>query len=200
MERVKWTFFLTFATTHSLLAAHSGDVPSWLWRNGIDEKPKYKILMKKDLPSCHCCSSSLLTETLVDGIYYNLYESENTAEVTSGTEYRGDIVIPASISVDGVDYSVTYIGSFAFCDWDEHDLTDDAFHCCRDLTSIEIPTSVTYIGDYAFHGCSGLTSIEIPTSVTEIGKYAFEGCSGLTSIEIPTSVTSIGSSAFAKCI
>ena len=47
MGGVKWAFVVTFATTHSLLAAHSGDVPSWLCRNGIDEKPKYKILMKK---------------------------------------------------------------------------------------------------------------------------------------------------------
>ena len=41
IEGVKWTFVVTFATTHSLLAAHSGDVSSWLCRNGIDEKPKY---------------------------------------------------------------------------------------------------------------------------------------------------------------
>ena len=59
LGRVKWTFFFTFATTHSLLAAHSGDVPLWLCRNGIDEKPKYKILMRKDLPFSHCSCSLL---------------------------------------------------------------------------------------------------------------------------------------------
>ena len=171
MERVKWTFVVTFATTHSLLAAHSGDVPLWLCRNGIDEKPKYKILM---------------TETLVDGINYILYESENTAEVTSGTEYSGDIVIPASISVDGVDYSVTSIG-------------ERAFFWCSGLTSIEIPNSVTSIGESAFADCSGLTNIEIPNSVTSIGYAAFSGCSGLTSIKIPNSVTSIGYGAFYGC-
>ena len=111
-----------------------------------------------------------MAQTLVDGIYYNLYEY-NHAEVTSGTEYSGDIVIPASISVDGVDYSVNLIGGGAF--WG-----------CDGLTSIEIPNSVTSIGYHAFYACSGLTSIDIPNSVTSIGYYAFDGCSGLTSIVV----------------
>ncbi|MCQ2771344.1 MAG: leucine-rich repeat domain-containing protein, partial [Clostridia bacterium] len=33
------------------------------------------------------------------------------------------------------------------------------------------------MGERAFEGCSGLTSIEIPNSVTSIGNYAFSGCS-----------------------
>lgn len=44
MGGVKRAFVVTFAEDYSLLAAHSGDVPLWLCRNGIDEKPKYKIL------------------------------------------------------------------------------------------------------------------------------------------------------------
>ena len=67
------------------------------------------------------------------------------------------------------------------------------------MTSIEIPSSVTSIGNYAFSGCSGLTSIGIPSRVTSIGVYAFSECYSLTSIEIPSSVTSIGCDAFSKC-
>ena len=44
MGGVKWTFFLTFAKNYSLLAEHSGDVPSWLCRNGKDEKLNIKFL------------------------------------------------------------------------------------------------------------------------------------------------------------
>ncbi len=76
---------------------------------------------------------------------------------------------------------------------------DYAFYNCSMLTSITIPDSVTSIGSSAFSGCSSLTSIKIPDSVTSIGSYAFSGCSSLTSITIPDSVTSIGSSAFSGC-
>ncbi len=57
-----------------------------------------------------------------------------------------------------------------------------SFYNCSSLTSIEIPTSLTSIGEYAFYNCSSLTSIEIPTSLTSIGEYAFCNCSSLTSI------------------
>ena len=50
------------------------------------------------------------------------------------------------------------------------------------LTSIEIPDSVTSIGNWAFSECSSLTSIEIPDSVTSIDKYAFWGCTSLTNV------------------
>ncbi|MBQ7886083.1 MAG: leucine-rich repeat domain-containing protein [Clostridia bacterium] len=68
-----------------------------------------------------------------------------------------------------------------------------------DLTSVEIPGSVTEIGMAAFHGCSALTSIVIPKGVTKIGEYAFFGCSSLESVEIPDSVTEIGERAFECC-
>lgn len=74
-----------------------------------------------------------------------------------------------------------------------------AFEGCTGLTSIEIPNSVTFIGEYAFSSCTGLTSIEIPNSVNSIGEYAFTDCTGLTSIIIPNSVSSIGGGVFYGC-
>ena len=64
---------------------------------------------------------------------------------------------------------------------------------------VEIPDSVTAIGDRAFGRCNSLTSIEIPDSVTAIGDRAFEYCRSLTSIVIPNSVTAIGNGAFSGC-
>jgi hypothetical protein len=55
-------------------------------------------------------------------------------------------------------------------------------------------TGWTEIGDYAF-GSTNITSIEIPTTVTTIGTGAFNS-TALTSIIIPASVTSIGDYAF----
>ena len=74
-----------------------------------------------------------------------------------------------------------------------------AFFGCSSLTSVNIPSSVTEIGDKAFSGCSSLTSINIPSNVTEIGEWAFEGCSSLTNINIPSSVTEINWGAFSGC-
>ena len=57
-----------------------------------------------------------------------------------------------------------------------------AFHGCEELASVDIPNSVTYIGDFAFYNCKGLTSIDIPNSVTSIGDEAFAWCTGLTDV------------------
>ena len=78
-------------------------------------------------------------------------------------------------------------------------LGDYAFYGCSGLTSLTIPSSVTWISGEAFSGCSGLTSLVIPSSVTSIDRSAFSGCSSLTSLTIPSSVTSIGNYAFEGC-
>ena len=123
----------------------------------------------------------------INGINYNLFDKDKTAEITSSSpRYSGEVTIPATVTYNDNQYRVTSIGYGAFRD-------------CSGLTSITIPNSVTTIGEYAFHGCSGLTSITIPSSVTTIGNIAFYGCTGLTSITIPNSVTNIGNSAFAGC-
>lgn len=67
------------------------------------------------------------------------------------------------------------------------------------LENINIPSSVTSIGRCAFGYCGHLKSVNIPSSVTEIGKAAFEDCRSLESIKIPSNVTKIGYSAFHDC-
>ena len=78
-------------------------------------------------------------------------------------------------------------------------ICDKAFFCCRSLTDIIIPDSVTSIGDKAFYRCSSLTSFVIPDGVTSIGDGAFYCCESLRSVVIPDSVTSIGDGAFGGC-
>lgn len=73
-----------------------------------------------------------------------------------------------------------------------------AFRGLRSLYTLEIPKSVTEIGDCAFFDC-GLLSLTIPNSVTKIGDDAFRRSYGLRSITIPNSVSYIGESLFAEC-
>ena len=68
------------------------------------------------------------------------------------------------------------------------EICNRAFLWCKSLSSINIPDSVTSIGDWAFGICTSLTSINIPNSVTSIGRAAFSDCNSLTSINIPESV------------
>ena len=69
----------------------------------------------------------------------------------------------------------------------------------KEITSIEIPSNVTTLGDYVFQGCRGLTSLTLPAGITEISNGAFMGCRGLTSLTLPAGITSIGNRAFYGC-
>jgi hypothetical protein len=68
------------------------------------------------------------------------------------------------------------------------------------LTTYNIPTYITSIGNSAFAYCRNLTNIVIPDNITSIGNSAFISCSNLTNIVIPKSVTTIGEGAFSDCI
>ena len=59
-------------------------------------------------------------------------------------------------------------------------IPDYAFYDVEEVSSINIPNTVEYIGKYAFYNCR-LTEIAIPSSVTHIGDYAFK-CSELKSV------------------
>lgn len=125
---------------------------------------------------------------IVDNIYYT-YNADGISVSVSGASLSynyGDVVIPETVTNNGVVYSVTAIGNRAFFQY-------------YNLNSIEIPNTVTFIGDYAFGYCRGLNSIEIPNSVTSIGESAFAFCSNLITATVSKSVTSLSRSLFDSC-
>ena len=62
--------------------------------------------------------------------------------------------------------------------------TDSPWYGFADeIRAVDLPGTITSIGDYAFYNEHGLTGVTVPASVTRIGKYAF--CNtGLTDIYI----------------
>ena len=64
------------------------------------------------------------------------------------------------------------------------------------ITSLDIPSHITKIGEGAFGYCMNVTSLSIPDSVTEIDAIAFQGCEALKSFEVPKNVTKLSGNAF----
>ena len=134
----------------------------------------------------------------VGGIFYNITSTNSSnlevaitykgsSDYAFSNEYSGSVVIPESVTYKEKTYSVTSIGSYAFCG-------------CQGVTSVTIPNSVTSIEDNAFEGCSGLVNVKISNNVTSIRCSIFRYCTSLTDIAIPTGVTEIGNYAFDGCV
>ena len=102
--------------------------------------------------------------------------SEEPVSILNGSSTIKKVVIPKSVTTLG----------------------RGAFYKCGRLIDINIPDSVTSIGEYAF-ASSSLASVRIPDSVTSIEGSVFLNCSALASVRIPDSVTSIGDGAFLNC-
>lgn len=98
-------------------------------------------------------------EATVGDLNYEIDTDLKEATVIWG-EYEGftDLVIPANVNYEGVDYAVTAIG-------------DDAFRGIESITSVTLPNTLVYIGAGAFWACS-FTSVTIPASVESIGEEA----------------------------
>jgi hypothetical protein len=109
----------------------------------------------------------------VSGLNFNITSTTaRTVEVsTYSSPYQGDITIPALVSYQSQNYSVTNIGA-------------SAFKNCTNLTSVIIPNSITGIGDNAFFEAKNLTTITISKTVTTIGLNEFYDCTSLQKISV----------------
>lgn len=123
--------------------------------------------------------SAVSYDFIENGICYKLLSYGNFVEVTQGkSSYKGDIVIPTTVTHNGQEYYVVGIG-FA------------AFDCCGNVTSVKMPETISSIGQYAFRDCKKLKEIHIPKGVSTLSLHAFENCTALQEIRIPSSVVKI---------
>ena len=125
----------------------------------------------------------------IDGLYYELNTTDRTATLTYQTtttsnyaSIPANLIVPSSVTYNGVSFSVT-------------EIADEAFANCKALESISIPASVTTIGttaawnsssqegDYLpFYGCTSLKSIvfEDGSSDLTLSWHNYYGTSSTT--------------------
>ena len=124
-----------------------------------------------------------------DGIYY-LITSDNTVSVSHSSQYSsnysGDVIVPSTVTHDGVTYRVTA-------------LSNNAFYCCYDLTSVTLPSTLTTIEESAFYHCKSLTQVVIPESVTEIGPWNFYQSEELIEVILPSTLNFMDDNCFGSC-
>ena len=149
----------------------------------------------------------------VGRIYYLVNGSEATVTYkTTGaynipsSDYTGNIVIPETVTYQGVTYPVTAIGNCAF-------------YNCNELTGIHIPKSIKRIeGQQAFGSCNNLSVVDIESleawccidfeitlgnefsssNPLAAARHLFINGEELTELVIPSGVTRIGSAAFCR--
>ena len=123
----------------------------------------------------------------IDGIYFSCLSTNTVKVVTApeGHEYKGDIVIPTSVTHDGKEYTVTQVSREAF--WDN-----------TALTSVVIPSTVKTLEEYTFYGCTALESVRLPETLVKVPEALFCYCSSLTEVNFPQSLKTIDKYAFVK--
>ena len=126
-------------------------------------------------------------EILQDAFVYEITSSEDyTATITKTIDASGEISIPRSVFINGIQYSIT-------------SLADNLFLDNKEITKVNIPEGFEEIPYRAFGNCENLKEVNIPNSITTIGNAAFENCASLTDVFIPANVTNIHLAAFAGC-
>lgn len=77
-------------------------------------------------------------------------------------------------------------------------LCEHAFFTCG-ISSVHIPSSITFIPEGCFAKCESLESIHLPNTIEFLDDMAFRRCASLKSITLPSSVTSLGNDCFKEC-
>ena len=88
-------------------------------------------------------------------------------------------------------------------------LYNKMFYNCSVLASVELPETITALGNVygstysnsysPFYGCAKLTSMVIPDSVDTVQKYLFYKCSGLKTVTLSANMTELPSNFFEGC-
>ena len=147
----------------------------------------YNILLLVALMAS-CPHNGQAQDIEANGIMYNIISDTQVAVAPAwhdgANHYQGCIILPEKVYCDGVNYDVAAIAPRAF--WQSA------------VTEVQIPNSVTMIGEAAFADADKLTSITLPLGLKTISRYMLAG-TGVTTIVIPEGVSEVGIGAFEDC-
>lgn len=153
----------------------------------------------------------ILSRVVMDGNSYMVTQIGQYA--FKGNKKITKVVIPGSVSsIRGASFNnCTALEEVVIKDpepgMDSKGLTkiySSAFSGCTSLRSINLPNSLTQLGEHAFggsvfYGCSSLTSITIPAKVPGIPDNTFTNCTTLEEVHIEGRLGVIEKEAFMNC-
>ncbi len=152
-----------------------------------------KIYLNQDVqltPLVLCTTTALKTVALKDDEGNVVKEEANVAHLPNGTTEIPNYAFQNSgiekiVLTEGIETIGTY-----------------SFYGAEELTKVELPQSLTTIGDGAFERCFNLVDVEFATTnnLKFIDNSAFEYCTSLQSIDIPEGVVYLGADAFSGAI
>ena len=136
-----------------------------------------------------------------DGMLYSIIDDTRVSlSFVATTSLGNTVVIPSTTIHDGVQYAVTGIGP-------------SAFKNRKDIVSVDIPPTVTSIGQDAFYGCDSLRRVNIHdvvawsqvdiagTSASPLAcaHHLYLDGEEVTEVVFPDTITRVGSYAFSSC-
>lgn len=170
--------FVSYVTLHVPQGTKSSYESAETWQNFGE--------IIDDLPSV---SENEESFTNGDFKYKVLDKNAKTVSIvglSNTKDIEGILTIPYNVSYLSESYTVVSIEDYAFYG--------------LNMSGIEIPSSISNIGNWALANCNNLTSVKLPDSILEISNGLFSGCSSLEKIYFSNSVNYIGASAFSDCI
>ena len=134
--------------------------------------------------------------TSVDGVLYDKAETTLIFHPVGKTTLSGEI--PSSVTT--IESSAFYNSKIQSATLPEgiKIVKSNAFMRATLLEKINLPRTLTSIGDYAFHSCDRLKSVIIPSSVTTLGSGIFTWSQAMEEVYLArtTDITTIGELSF----
>ena len=78
-------------------------------------------------------------------------------------------------------------------------ISSNCFKECTELYEINLPDTITTLGNYCFDNCTNLSSVTLSENLTSLPNYCFNNCNKLMHITIPNNIRTLGLYCFCYC-